>query len=326
MLNWLTLSHHHHSGRLRPHEHTSYLPLGILLLIVGIALTAYTATAISHPGPDASSVGLSGTMPAKPPTVAATITTPGNQQRFSTSPVTVGGLCPATTLVEIFKNNIFAGATPCTDSGKFSLDVDLLIGQNTIVARVYDALNQPGPDSNQLIVFYDALPPQAGSITSLDFGSPQMLLNTDAVFRGAFPNQQLSVPVSIVGGTAPYAINIRWGDSLNNMMPRSDNATFNATHAYDKPGTYQISLQATDAGGRVAFLTVASIINGQPPLATTAAMSGTTTPGSLLANLQAGKLLVLWPLYSSVLAVVASFWVGEHREHYLLTKRSPTRN
>lgn len=310
MLKGLKLSHHHHSGQLRPHEHTSYLPLGLILLGVGFVLIAYSASAASPP-PEASSIGLTGIMPGKPPTVAATIRTPTNQQRFSTSPVTVAGTCPENTLVELFKNDIFAGSTPCTSGGTYTLEVDLLIGQNLLVARVYDALNQPGPDSNAVTVFYDALPAQAGSLTPLNFGGDQLLLNTDAVFRGVFPEKELHIPIDILGGTPPYAINVQWGDSTNKVIPRNDNVTFKAGHIYKKPGTYQVSIQATDAAGRVAFLTVASIVNGQPAIAN----STTNSKGST------NTLLVLWPLYVGAFAVVISFWLGERREKQILMKR-----
>lgn len=312
MLNWLKLSHHHHSGRLRPHEHTSYIPLGLVLMVVGLALIAYTASAAS-PGPEAGSIGLTGTVVDKPPKVAATINSPEDQRRFSISPVIVSGTCPANTLVELFKNDIFAGSTPCTTDGAYSLEVDLLIGQNLLIARVFDALNQAGPDSNQITVFYDALPPQAGAATLLDFGGAQLLLNTDAVFRGVFPEQELTVPLDIIGGTPPYAINVQWGDSTNKIVSRSNNATFNVGHTYVKAGTYQIALQATDALGRVAFLTVASIVNGQPSVASIANASANTT----------NKLLVLWPLYAGVFATVASFWLGERREKQILSKNRP---
>jgi hypothetical protein len=310
MLHWLKLSHHHHSGILRPHEHTSYLPLGLILLGVGFVLIAYTASAASPP-PEGGSVGLSGVMPGKAPTVAATIRQPANGQRFTTTPVTVSGTCPADTLVELYKNDIFAGSTPCTTNGTYTMEIDLLIGQNVLVARVYDALNQPGPDSNTITVFYDALSAQAGALTPLDFGGDQLLLNTDAVFRGVFPEKELSVPIDILGGTPPYAINVQWGDSTNKVIPRNDNLTFKATHVYKKPGTYQISIQATDAAGRVAFLTVASIVNGQPAIA-----NSTTNP-----VVSTNKLLVLWPLYASAFAVVISFWLGERREKQILMKR-----
>lgn len=310
MVSWLKLSHHSHTGRLRPHEHTSYLPLGFLLLLVGIGLTAFTATAASPP-PQAGSVGLTGIMPGKPPTTAAHITAPASGQHFSTSPVTFKGTCPSNTLVEIFKNDIFAGSVPCSNSGTFSLDVDLLIGKNTVVARVYDALNQKGPDSNSVIVYYDALPPQGSPLNALNFGGSQLLLNTDAIFRGAFPDHDLVVPINIIGGTAPYAVNVQWGDTVSTMVPRKDNAPFKVAHAYAKPGTYQISLQATDSTGRVAFLTVASIVNGQPPVVAAPIQSSP----SMLKNL-----LLLWPLYTAAVAVVSSFWLGEWREKHVLMK------
>lgn len=305
MLKWLKLSEHLHSGRLRPHEHTSYIPLGMLLLVVGLALTAYTTYAATpYTGPESESISLTGTMPGKAPTIAATIVSPNSQQRFSTSPVTFSGTCPVNTLVEIFKNDIFAGSIPCNDAGTYSVSIDLMIGQNVLIARVYNALNQPGPDSTPLTVYYDALPPQAGPLTSLSFGGAQLLLNTDAAFRGVFPDQELNIPIDILGGTPPFAINVQWGDSNNKVVSRNDNVTFKVGHTYLKAGTYQISIQASDALGRVAFLTVASIVNGQPSLANIA--SSTNAAGN--------NLLVLWPLYTSAVAVVISFFIGERRE------------
>ena len=313
----LTLIHHRHSGKLRPHEHTSYLPLGVLLLALGLLLGVYTSYAAS-PGPEGGSIGLSGIVPGKPPSVAPTIDSPRSGARFSTTPVTVSGTCPKNTLVEIFKNNIFAGSTPCRDDGKYSVEIDLLIGENILLARVYDDLNQAGPDSNKPVVFYDALPAQAGPLTSLDFGGAQMLLNTDAVFRGVFPNQEMVMPIDILGGTPPYAINIQWGDSSNKVVPRGNNQSFSAAHTYKKAGTYQISIQGSDANGRVAFMTVAAIVNGQPSV-----VGGTSEQAGGVSNGTVARLLTLWPLYASLVAVAVSFWLGERREKHILLKTGP---
>lgn len=299
--------HHSHSGRLRPHEYTSYPPLILLLVVVGVALTICSVSALDPP-PQAGSVGLTGEMPGPAPTVAATISSPNPNQRFPTSPVTVQGTCPAKTLVELYKNDIFAGSTICSDSGRYSLDVDLLIGQNVLIARVYNALNQPGPDSNPVTIYYDALPPQAAGLAPLNLGGTQLLLNTDAVYRGVFPDHEMSVPIDILGGTPPYAVNIEWGDSTNKVVPRSNNVTFTTTHVYQKPGIYQVTFQGSDAGGRVAFLTVAAIVNGQPGVALA---SNSSKPS-------VNKLLLLWPLYTTVVAMVISFWLGERREKHIL--------
>lgn len=316
MYGWLKISHHKHSGRLRPHEHTSYLPLALLVLVVGLVLCACSVSSLAgaaSPGPAAGSVGLTGSVVKDAPKVAARITSPGQLQHFSTSPVTISGTCTPKILVEVFKNNIFAGSAYCSDKGTFSFQVDLLIGKNTLIARVYDVLNQTGPDSSPVTVYYDAVAQQSAALSLLNFSNSQLLLNTDAVFRGVFPNQLLNVPVNIIGGAAPYAVNVEWGDSHNSVIARNDNTTFNAGHKYSKPGTYQITIQASDSQGRVAFLTVAAIINGQPGIANVSSVS----------KPPANKLLMLWPLYAVVATLVVSFWMGEQREKRVLSHETP---
>ncbi|MEO6109590.1 MAG: hypothetical protein ABIP50_01085 [Candidatus Saccharimonadales bacterium] len=309
MLHGVKLIKHHHSGKLRPHTYTSYLPLVILLLLAGIPLSAYTAFALS-PGPESRSISLTGVVPGKPPTVAPTIEQPSEQKRFSTSPITVSGKCVNDSLIEIFKNDIFAGSTICSNTGEYEMQVDLLIGQNVLIARVYDALNQAGPDSNKVTVFYDLLPTQSSGITPINFGGPQILLSTDAVFRGSFPGQELAMPLTLLGGVAPFAFNIQWGDGQNNVVSRNNNTSFSTAHVFQKPGTYQMSTQVTDAEGRVAFLSVAAIINGQPEVVGSATNGGKSD--------LATSILTLWPLYVSIVAIVLSFWFGEVREKRVL--------
>lgn len=310
MRDWLKVSQHKHSGRLRPHEHTSYLPLALLVLGVGLtmALCSVPDYSAASPGPQGGSIGLSGTVPKAPPKVGATITSPVNGQHFGTSPITIAGSCPAKTLIELYKNDIFAGSALCDDNGTFKFQIDLLIGKNDLVARVYDVLNQAGPDSNTVTVYYDALPAQSAPLSLLNFNDRQLLLNTDSIYRGTFPDQLLNVPIDIIGGTPPYAINVQWGDSNNKVIARSDNLTFNAGHTFHKPGNYQITLQASDSQGRVAFLTVVAIVNGKPAVA--AASTGSKTG--------ANKLLVLWPLFAVTATLVVSFWLGEQREKKIL--------
>lgn len=311
MATWLKLSPHAHTGKRIVHERTSYAVLALLLFGVGIMLSFYTVHAADYtwtrPLPAGGSIGLTGTMPGKPPTIGATITTPTDGQRYTSSPIELKGTCPANTLVEIFRNDIFAGSTICDEKGKYTITVDLLSGANAFIARVYDALNQSGPDSNKVTVFFDFTAQAAGGIRSLDSGVAPMIIITDAVYRGIFPDKEMSMPINILGGVPPYAINVLWGDTKNNLYPRADNQQFRAAHVYAKPGIYQVALQATDSQGRVAFLTVAAIVNGQPdPVAETTAKAATP------------MLLALWPLYTAAVATVISFWLGEKRERHQL--------
>ena len=316
MLSKLKIIHHSHSGRIRPHQHTSYIPLMFLVLVVGvllfkISLTAFVAA--DSPGPEAGSIGLTGTVPTEPPQESAVILTPSAKQRFATSPIPITGTCPASTFVEIFKNSIFAGSVPCGSDGKFSLQIDLLYGENVLTAQVYDVLNQAGPISDPITVYYDALPPAGAPLSVLNLGGSQLLLLTDAVYKGSFPNQSFNVPITIVGGVAPFAVTIEWGDSNTKVIPRGDNSLFNASYAYKKPGTYKVTLRGTDSQQRVAFLTVAVVVNGQAVVDTNSTIPRSTQS---LKN----KLFVLWPLFAIAATMVISFWVGEIHEKRVLKK------
>jgi hypothetical protein len=319
MQNKLKIIEHQHSGKLKAHEHTSYIPLALLVLVACILTAIFSYSTFAEagspavPGPTSDSVSLTGTVPTKPPNVAAKITSPRDGQHFSISPVNVAGTCSDGSLIEIYKNDIFAGSTPCDSGGKFSFDVDLLYGKNILVAKIYDVLNQAGPDSEPVTVFYDAQPPNTGAFSSLDLRGAQLVLSTDAVYRGKFPNQMLNVPISIIGGVSPYAVSVDWGDAGSNVIPRGNNTVFNASHAYKKPGIFKIILKGTDSDQRVAFLQVAAFINGQPSVI---AASTTHKPSP-------NWLLLILPLLAVAVTLVASFWLGERREKRILGSTNP---
>lgn len=316
MFRSIKLLHHRHTGWHHKHDHTSYFGLFVVLAIVGLSLGAFTGTAfLAPPGPETRSIGLTGTVPGNPPSTAATIDEPAAGQRFTSTPITVRGTCPQNVLVEIFKNDIFAGSTMCLADGTYSLEIDLLIGRNELVARVYDTLNQEGPPSATKVVFYDISPTQANQFSPLSFGGEQLIINTDAVFRGTFPEETLTMPIDIIGGRPPFALNFQWGDGTNKVVSRPTNQTFRVDHIYSRAGTFNVSIQATDADGRVAFLSVATIVNGQPFADGAAAATG--SPGPTILQ----RLLVVWPLYAIVLTMVVSFWLGERREKRLLIKQ-----
>ncbi|OYW42039.1 hypothetical protein B7Z28_01870, partial [Candidatus Saccharibacteria bacterium 32-45-3] len=138
MFSSLKLSHHKHTGKLKEHKSTSFLPLFILVIAVSSPLSIATASAQSwtRPDPDAESISLTGVVEGKPPTEAARITSPTDLTRTSQSPIEISGTCPVDTIVQIYKNDMFAGSTVCRENGTFKLEIDLLIGENILIARV----------------------------------------------------------------------------------------------------------------------------------------------------------------------------------------------
>jgi hypothetical protein len=215
MYGHLKISTNEHSGKLRPHEHTSYLPLAILIFIVGLLLALFSLkpnanAATPYTGPEAGSIGLTGAMPAKPPQTAATITKPGNGQHFSSTPITVSGTCPKDTLWRYIRMIFLPVQHHVKQRRIFSRD-RFLFGQNSLKAQVYDVLNQAGPESNTVTVFYDVSFPVAAPTSFFDFSGAQLIL----IHRRCLPRElsgtALNVPITIIGGTPPVCNKYRVG-------------------------------------------------------------------------------------------------------------------
>lgn len=283
-----------------------------LLVVVGVVVfqssvfKSSVKAAIPPPGPQSGSVGVEGTIPSPAPTQAATIVRPANGQVFSSIPVTVSGFCPANTIVKIFSNNIFVGSAVCTGNS-YSLEISLFSGQNDLVARVFDALDQQGPDSNTVTVtFNDA---QFGQ-----FGS-HVLLTSQYARRAAQPGQTLSWPLILSGGLGPYALSIDWGDgSPVELRSIAFAGVVNVTHIYKTAGTYPVTFKAVDANGTAAFLQVIAVATGSVKTNQEATSAGNKTTVT-------ETKISLTPVILTILFAPISFWLGRRYELAALRKR-----
>lgn len=310
---------HKHTGKLKPHRHTSYAGLFFMLMICGLALLTITQASFgAHPGPAIGTVGLKGVVPGKVPTTAAVITSPRSGTRYTTLPVAVSGTCPLNTIVEIFKNGVFAGSDYCKDDQTFAIQVDLLLGSNDIVAKVFDALDQAGPDSNTITLYYDASPTAPLFVLSSPNALPdnyqQFILRTNAVYRGSFAGDKVKVVIDVIGGIAPYALIIDWGDGKTDLISRPNNESFTAEHTFGKPGVYQAIIKGTDSKNKTAYLQTTIIVNGQSDVA-----SGTAPTSS--SPTSSKSLLLAWPMWILLFLVFLSFWLGERHEKTVLRRR-----
>lgn len=285
----------------------SILGLGLLLVVAACVLSAsgHASALGSSQNPQGGSVGMQGTVASAPPTRGATISSPTNGQTFTHTPITVTGLCPSGLLVKIFANNVFVGSVMCTN-GSYSVQIDLFDGQNDLVARVYDALDQPGPDSNVVRVTF---------INSqfADTGIPLLTVTSNYARRGANPGQTLSWPFIISGGTGPYAVSIDWGDGKGaTLMVESFAGEFTATHVYDTAGVYEITVRVTDKNGLTAYLQVVGVANGA---VTQSNNSSGNNPAVIIKN------HILWLPAALLLPLLAvSFWLGRRYELSVLRK------
>jgi hypothetical protein len=268
------------------------------LLVLVVASLAFPSKLTALTQQDSGAVGVEGTVPSSPPTKAATISVPSNGQTFTNLPITVSGLCTKGLLVEIFKNEVFAGSTQCSN-GSYSLQIDLFDGRNDLIARLYDSLNQTSPDSNTVSVTL-----RSNSASS----SSRVSLITSFAKRGATPGDPLSWPLTLSGGSSPYALTIDWGDkSAPDLLSRAAAGDFTIEHTYLQSGLYNVTIKATDVNGSVAFLQVVGVGNG-PIQQTTASTKNGGSGG------QGQTKILWWPFLLTIGLLVIAFWAGQQHQ------------
>jgi len=281
-----------------------------LCAMVFAAPTVSAITPLPTPPPGANSYGLSATKVQPPPTQGATVTLPASGTAFTSSPVTVGGICPKDLLVEVYDNNVMVGAVMCTD-GSFSIQVSLFSGQNDLTAKVYDAIGQTGPDSNTITVTYN-------NSTLGPFGELITLTSTYGR-RAADVGTELSWPLLLSGGNGPYAFSISWGDATKNtLMSQALPGAVNISHTYTTAGVFKVTVQATDVHGATAFLTLVAVSNG----AATENRDSVADVSSKNTVITTQKIVVLWiPAVVALLCMFPVYWFGRRSQLVSIRKK-----
>lgn len=297
-------------------------PLAVfLLLCVGIYLVAWTLRT------NADSVVVSAVLHGPAVTQPAVINTPTSGTHFTSIPIDVSGTCPANAAyVEIYRNNLMGGTAICDGNGNFNLQTDLFADENSLVAHVFNVTDDQGPDSSAVTVYYDVpqpppnSSPAPGQTTNPPVNLP--ILKTAFVYKGYYVGQKVEWPMEIDGGTAPYAVNINWGDNKNDLYSRPKAGQFTISHTYDQmggyKGSYTIKVQLADAGGQKAYTQFFIIVN-TPNNSGLAGSIFSKPPPSLGSPVK--WLLLAWPAYVLVVLMVISYWLGEHEEMIVLKKR-----
>ncbi|HSX31451.1 MAG TPA: PKD domain-containing protein [Candidatus Saccharimonadales bacterium] len=269
------------------------------ILVVVTPLSAAAITPIPNPPPAPGSYALVASKTAPPPTTSATISTPSNGANFTTSPITVSGLCTTGLLIEVYDNGVLVGAIDCT-SGSFTLQVSLFTGQNDLNVIQYDDLGQASPDSNHVTVFYN-------NASFSAFGT-LITLTSNYGRRAADPGQALTWPLLLSGGTGPYAFSIDWGDGTKpDLKSQSLAGEVGISHVYSQSGIYHVTVKVTDVNGVSAFLQLVAVANGKPT--NTGSTSGTSGGGTVVVT------KVLWiPMLIVLLLLIPAYWLGRRSE------------
>jgi hypothetical protein len=310
----------HHTGKIRPHQHTSYGSLTLILLMALVPMLSVSRS-IAYASTDGGGAYQTyAVVPGAIPKVPPTITSLTNGQIFTTSdPVAIKGSCPGDTLVKIFINEVLAGAALC-QNGAYQLSIDLFVGNNSVIARAYNANDVTSPDSSPVSVQL-LLPGSA--LTSSDqlnvVGAPagQLYMTSEVFYRGANAGATMTWPMTLAGGQAPYAVSVSWGDGKTDLLSQGIAGRFNISHAYATPGgyrgSYTIVIKAIDQLGNKSFMQFVAIVSGnRQPAGLVGSVSGGYSRSAVLR--------IAWQLLAVAVIVVASFWLGEKREAKVLRR------
>lgn len=279
----------------------------VLAAIISIVFANLAHAAINRlpdPDPQPGSYGIEATKPKDPPIEGASVSLPASGASFTTSPITVSGICPEGLLVQIHNNGVMVGAVMCED-GSFSLEVSLFAGLNEITAHVYDELYQAGPVSNIASVNY----------TNAEFTAFGELITLTSQYgrRSAMAGSSLAWPLQLSGGTGPYAFSVDWGDGTpTQLLSQASPGNVNISHRYSQAGIYNVSIRVVDANGVSAFLRTVAVSNGKVDASLSEQpVDEAPTPTR-----------VLWePIAIALILLIPAFWLGRRSQIVSLRTR-----
>lgn len=329
-------SHHKHTGKRLPHKHTSYPAVAMVILLVIFVVVGLTMKT------NAANVAVNAFVNGPPPAGPAEITAPLDGDTFTAVPITVSGTCPigGGNMVKLYRNNVFSGAVLCSVSGTFSLQSDLFSGINSLQARVFNAIDVEGPVSSPITVTYTPPPPPpvppspstdtpVTTTTNTDDSdaASQMVIKAENAYKGYFTGDTINWELELIGGKAPYALTVDWGDGGLSTVSRKEVGKFKISHVYERAGinqgSFPIKIIATDGAGGSTFLQLMVIVHDKDDIAAALpADSGLSDvpPFSFAMSYQ-----VALPIYLGLLLMVTSFWLGERQElHRLKSRLVPT--
>jgi hypothetical protein len=129
----------------------------------------------------------------------------------------------------------------------------------------------------------------------------------------------------VIGGQAPFAYTVLWGDGQSSTIVRQDANDFTVSHRYGWINASQklqtVKIQAIDTVGQASALQFSVPLRN--PAYHSVAVNATRRVG-LWGAFSALRpwLWLLWPGYAIILLLVVSFWLGEREEIHRLMAAS----
>lgn len=320
----LALSHRSFTGKKLPKQYTAYPILVFMLLCLGVLMASLTFKAT------AADVAVTAVAEGPPPPAPAIITSPAENDSFTSKPIAVKGTCPAGYIVKVYRNNLFSGSAMCQGGDTFEIQTDLFVGANLLQARIFNLIDEEGPTSPNVNVIYnppqpiEEVPgpgvPQTPTVPAAgEENTLPLILKADKHFKAHYTGETVEWELELIGGQAPYAVSVEWGDGETTLISRKSSGLFKIRHVYDKEGgfrgNYPVIIKASDSANETALLQLSVLIKAHAELVSFAAPTNGNLSGAIPSLPIDFSFKFVWPLYGITLAMVLSFWLGSHQQY-----------
>ena len=311
--------HRSHSLKLQPHAHTSYPLLGMLVLITLFFCWSFTG------GARGEDYQVKGRIPAPMLPTAATIDAPLANTTVESPQITVGGTCPDHSYVTLMNNSHLVGSMQCQPNGSWQISMTLRRGSNLLSVQAYNLTDDAGPTTPPITVTYQPpyTAPTPSNTSSQSASAPSAKpVNDNAPvigftfsFKAYAAHEMTDWPLTLAGGTPPYAIKVDWGDGAGNLQSLAAPGEFHLQHAYSKPATgrvgYPILITVADAAGQTTSLQLTVLV---VPTGIAAANKPNAGQSSGWPQIQIDP-QHFWqyaaPAYGMIVVALSTFWLGE---------------
>lgn len=293
------------------------------------------------------------------PTQAAVIDSDLDNVTVENALFTIEGACEIGSpnfIVSIVRNSVAIGSANCDANGRFSVDVSLSSGLNTLIARSASISHLYGPDSSPINVTLNLPPPvtptDSSNPTTPESGTPTTNTNTpgsssaakltpqqyNAINQGARKNLRIntteafsvinedkstSIDVIVEGGNSPYTITINWGDGSVDSKVVDQPGKYTFTHIYNKIASYRVTGEVRDVVGAITkFDYVVSTFKNSPIAAN---ISSPATPSSFKPQNSLDYFTIMMVSAFGIVSF-ASFYLGKasgHHFHKTIHKKKP---
>ncbi len=307
-----------------------------ILLCIGVVLVGSTILV------SAQSFVVTATVPAPALTAPAKISFPLNNSSETTSPIIVSGSCPNNSYIVLIRNGYSSGSAVCQNNS-FTIETDLSIGLNRLMAQDYNLTNQAGPSSRVIILRYNTHMPSPSLplgqvIPAANSPSPKtvsqynptglgtLLLNSSPAYQTFTTSGLYTWKMDLSGGAPPYIVTVNWGDGTTSNLYFKSDPIFYIEHHYSKAGIYKIIVSTIDSLGHKVIFQINSVIKSVG--ATSIGLSKFTTGSNSPINGNLGFIKktpsyfwIIWPTYIILILMAFSFWLGERKELKLVAER-----